>query len=103
MNKLLNQYGKTVCLLLKTTFKIKPTKLGLNQSNQLNLPIMHYIQVPSKFFYEWLERTLRKIIKVALTKELGKTQSYFIKLRWKTLMAINNLLRNNCQVPIGLQ
>jgi hypothetical protein len=47
-------------------------------------------------------RTLCKIIKVALTKELGKTQSYFIKLRWKTLMAINNRLRNNCQVPIGL-
>jgi hypothetical protein len=46
-----------------------------------------------------VRRTLRKIIKVALTKELGKTQSYFIKLRWKTLMAINNLLRNNCQVP----
>jgi hypothetical protein len=38
-----------------------------------------------------VRRTLRKIIKVALTKELGKTQSYFIKLRWKTLMAINNL------------
>jgi chromosomal replication initiator protein len=78
------------CLLLKTTFKIKPTKLGLNQSNQLNLPIMHYIQVPSKFFYEWLEEHYVKLLKVALTKELGKTQSYFIKLRWKTLMAINN-------------
>jgi chromosomal replication initiator protein len=61
-----------------------------------------YIQVPSKFFYEWLEEHYVKLLKVALTKELGKTQSYFIKLRWKTLMAINNLLRNNCQVPIGL-
>jgi chromosomal replication initiator protein len=30
-----------------------------------------------------VRRTLCKIIKVALTKELGK-KSYFIKLRWKT-------------------
>src|SRR5690554_6636602 len=30
------------------------------------------IQVPSKFFYEWLEEHYVKILKVALTKELGK-------------------------------
>ncbi len=29
------------------------------------------IQVPSKFFYEWLEEHYVKILKVALTKELG--------------------------------
>jgi chromosomal replication initiator protein len=71
-------------------------KLGLNQSNQLNLPITHYIQVPSKFFYEWLE-ALCKIIKVALTKELGKKAKLLYKIKWKTLMAINNRLRNNCK------
>jgi hypothetical protein len=31
-----------------------------------------YIQVPSKFFYEWLEEHYVKLLKVALTKELGK-------------------------------
>lgn len=30
------------------------------------------IQVPSKFFYEWLEEHYVKILKVALTKELGQ-------------------------------
>jgi hypothetical protein len=30
---------------------------------------------------------------------LEKTQSYFIKLEWKTLMVTNNRLRNNYQVP----
>ena len=30
------------------------------------------IQVPSKFFYEWLEEHYIKILRVALTKELGK-------------------------------
>ena len=29
------------------------------------------IQVPSKFFYEWLEEHYVKILKVALTRELG--------------------------------
>jgi chromosomal replication initiator protein len=45
-----------------------------------------------------VRRALCKIIKVALTKELAKTLSYFIKLRWKILMATNNRSRNNCQV-----
>jgi hypothetical protein len=40
MNKT-NQYGKTACLY-KDNIQIKPSKLGLNLSNQLNLLIMHY-------------------------------------------------------------
>jgi chromosomal replication initiator protein len=40
-----------------------------------------YIQVPSKFFYEWLEEHYVKLLKVALTKELGKkTLLYKIKM-----------------------
>lgn len=31
------------------------------------------IQVPSKFFYEWLEEHYVKLLKVSLTRELGKT------------------------------
>jgi len=40
------------------------------------------IQVPSKFFYEWLEEHYVKILKVALTKELGENAKlvYIIKM-----------------------
>lgn len=40
------------------------------------------IQVPSKFFYEWLEEHYVKILKVALTKELGQNAKlvYVIKM-----------------------
>ena len=40
------------------------------------------IQVPSKFFYEWLEEHYVKILKVALTKELGDQAKlvYIIKM-----------------------
>ncbi|GGH47545.1 chromosomal replication initiation protein [Mangrovimonas yunxiaonensis] len=40
------------------------------------------IQVPSKFFYEWLEEHYVKVLKVALTKELGENAKlvYIIKM-----------------------
>ena len=40
------------------------------------------IQVPSKFFYEWLEEHYIKILKLALVKELGKDARlvYIIKM-----------------------
>ena len=40
------------------------------------------IQVPSKFFYEWLEEHYVKILKVSLNKELGETAKlvYIIKM-----------------------
>ncbi|PWH82117.1 chromosomal replication initiator protein DnaA [Algibacter marinivivus] len=40
------------------------------------------VQVPSKFFYEWLEEHYVKILKVALTKQLGETAKlvYIIKM-----------------------
>ena len=40
------------------------------------------IQVPSKFFYEWLEEHYVKILKVALTKQIGETAKlvYVIKM-----------------------
>ena len=40
------------------------------------------IQVPSKFFYEWLEEHYVKLLKVALTKELGETAKlvYIIRM-----------------------
>jgi chromosomal replication initiator protein len=86
------------CLsFIKTTFRTKHSKLGLNQSNQLNLPITLYIQVPVNF-YEWLEE-LCKIIKVALTKELGKKAKLLYKIKMEN-MAINNRLRNNYQVTV---
>jgi hypothetical protein len=45
-----------------------------------------------------VRRALCKIIKVALTKELGKNAKFKIK---ETLTATNNRSRNNCQVQIA--
>ena len=48
----------------KTWFEpVKPVKLSDNVLS---------VQVPSKFFYEWLEEHYVKLLKVALTKELGE-------------------------------
>ncbi|MBC6998697.1 MULTISPECIES: chromosomal replication initiator protein DnaA [Bacteroidota] len=58
----------------KTWFEpIKPIKLAENALS---------IQVPSKFFYEWLEEHYVKLLKVALTKELGETAKlvYIIRM-----------------------
>lgn len=58
----------------KTWFEpIKPIKLSENALS---------IQVPSKFFYEWLEEHYVKLLKVALTKELGETAKlvYIIRM-----------------------
>ena len=40
-----------------------------------------YIQVPSQFFYEWLEEHYVKILKVALTKELGAGAKLLYKIQ----------------------
>ncbi len=58
----------------KTWFEpIKPIKLSENALS---------IQVPSKFFYEWLEEHYVKLLKVALTKELGESAKlvYIIRM-----------------------
>ena len=39
------------------------------------------IQVPSKFFYEWLEEHYVKLLKVALTKELGPGAKLLYKIK----------------------
>ncbi len=61
----------------KTWFEpIKPIKLTDSALS---------IQVPSKFFYEWLEEHYVKLLKVALTKELGDSAKliYIIKMENK--------------------
>ncbi|MEO9511358.1 MAG: chromosomal replication initiator protein DnaA [Flavobacteriaceae bacterium] len=61
----------------KTWFEpIKPVKLTDKALS---------IQVPSKFFYEWLEEHYVKLLKVALTKELGNNAKliYIIKMENK--------------------
>lgn len=58
----------------KTWFEpIVPLKLSENALS---------IQVPSKFFYEWLEEHYVKLLKIALTKELGANARlvYVIKM-----------------------
>ena len=57
----------------KTWFEpIKPVEL---KDNSL------CILVPSKFFYEWLEEHYVKLLKVALTKELGKNANLRYKIK----------------------
>ena len=57
----------------KTWFEpIKAVKLSDNALS---------IQVPSKFFYEWLEEHYVKLLKVALTKELGPTAKLVYVIR----------------------
>ena len=61
----------------KTWFEpIKPLKINNGSLS---------IEVPSKFFYEWLEEHYIKILKVALEKELGKNARlvYVIKMENK--------------------
>ena len=61
----------------KTWFEpIKPVKLTDRALS---------IQVPSKFFYEWLEEHYVKLLKVALTRELGSSAKliYIIKMENK--------------------
>lgn len=61
----------------KTWFEpIKPIKLADKALS---------IQVPSKFFYEWLEEHYVKLLKVALTRELGSNAKliYVIKMENK--------------------
>ena len=58
----------------KTWFEpIKPVKLADNSLS---------VQVPSKFFYEWLEEHYVKLLKVALTKSLGESAKlvYIIRM-----------------------
>ncbi|MEE9363326.1 MAG: chromosomal replication initiator protein DnaA [Cellulophaga sp.] len=57
----------------KTWFEpIKAVKLSENALS---------IQVPSKFFYEWLEEHYVKLLKVALTKELGESAKLVYVIR----------------------
>jgi chromosomal replication initiator protein len=57
----------------KTWFKpIVPVKLSDN---------ILTIQVPSKFFYEWLEEHYVKLLKTALQRELGKEARLLYAIR----------------------
>ncbi|MFY7811227.1 MAG: chromosomal replication initiator protein DnaA [Flavobacterium sp.] len=49
-----------------------------------------YIQVPSKFFYEWLEEHYVKLLKTALTKELGKNAKLLYKIKMENTLGKKN-------------
>jgi chromosomal replication initiator protein len=55
------------------------------------------IQVPSKFFYEWLEEHYVKLLKVALTKELGQSAKLLYKIRMEN--TYGNKLPFTEQIP----
>ena len=61
----------------KTWFEpIKPIKLDGNVLS---------VQVPSKFFYEWLEEHYIKILKSSLNKELGEDAKLVYIIRMETV------------------
>ena len=62
-----------------------------------------YIQVPSKFFYEWLEEHYVKLLKVALQKELGKSAKLLYKIKMENPYGINFHLLSKSQVLIELR
>ncbi|BCY27133.1 chromosomal replication initiator protein DnaA [Flavobacterium okayamense] len=55
------------------------------------------IQVPSKFFYEWLEEHYVKLLKVALTKELGNGAKLLYKIKMEN--SYSNKLPLTHQIP----
>lgn len=75
----------------KTWFEpIQPVDLDLD-SKKLS------IQVPSKFFYEWIEEHYVNLLRVALTKELGKKAN--LSYRVKMENATSGKLPKTYQVP----
>src|SRR5690554_4839673 len=73
----------------KTWFEpIVPVELAGN--------VLH-IQVPSKFFYEWLEEHYVKLLKLALTKELGEGAKLLYKIKMEN--AVGNKQPFTEQLP----
>ena len=61
------------------------------------------IQVPSKFFYEWLEEHYVKILKVALTKELGDHAKLVYIIKMENTYGNNQPFTEKSRVPTVLQ
>jgi chromosomal replication initiator protein len=79
MNKTAQSVWENCLSFIKTTFKIKPkTWFEPIKSVELTDNAL-YIQVPSKFFYEWLEEHYVKLLKY--TKELGKNAKLLYKIK----------------------
>ncbi len=53
------------------------------------------IQVPSKFFYEWLEEHYVKLLKTALQKELGTEARLIYSIRMENRFGNNNPFTEN--------
>jgi chromosomal replication initiator protein len=53
------------------------------------------IQVPSKFFYEWLEEHYVKLLKTALQKELGPDARLIYSIRMENRYGSNNVFTEN--------
>ena len=80
----------------KTWFEpIKPVKLSGEALT---------IQVPSKFFYEWLEEHYIKLLRVALVRELGKDAKliYDVRMENTTVAIVLKLLKYQVQIETHL-
>ncbi len=51
------------------------------------------IQVPSHFFYEWLEEHYIALLKKTIKHELGLPADWSTALLWKMLMILKGLLQ----------
>jgi chromosomal replication initiator protein len=73
--------GKTASCLYKDNIQDQAFKTWFEPIKSVELTDNAlYIQVPS-FFYEWLEEHYVKLLKVALTKELGKNAKLLYKIK----------------------
>jgi len=74
------------------------------------------VQVPSKFFYEWLEQHYIKLLRVALTRELGKDAKLVYEVKMENAYSSNSpqivkipssnrapLKSQDVSVPLGLK
>ena len=77
----------------KTWFEpIKPVKLDNNVLS---------VQVPSKFFYEWLEEHYINLLKLSLNKELGDDAKLVYIIKMENSFGLQNLLRKKFLVNIN--
>lgn len=84
MNKTAQSVWKNCLSFIKDNIDAEPFKTWFEPIVAVKLEEAKlYIQVPSKFFYEWLEQHYIKLIRTALVKELGKEAAlvYHIKMQ----------------------
>lgn len=81
MNKTAQSVWENCLSFIKDNIEEQPFKTWFEpiKAIELSKNVLH-IQVPSKFFYEWLEEHYVRLLKLALTKELGEGAKLLYKI-----------------------